>query len=191
MLDTIPVMLFVDQISAPPVPVHVIVDHVPVVAGLPIWVTTLISAGIGAVFGIVSGSLMEIFKPAIQHFFLKRRIRPQLKSELELNLEKVKVIVGDKAQPSDEIIMAHTFYLTRVIDQSRFRYYLDEEPLAIYDIDGGKHLQNFYDTFRSEIPELKELVHTGEVKAASLWGCTLNAVAFGELFLESQKAAVD
>jgi hypothetical protein len=181
----------VDQISAPPVPVHVIVDHVPVIAGLPIWATTLISAGIGALFGIVSGLLMEIIKPAVQHFFLKRRIRPQLMAEIDLHLEKVKVIVGDKAQPSEEIIMAHTFYLTRVIDQSRFRYYLEEEPLAVYDIDGGKHLQNFYDTFQNEIPELKALVNTGEVKAASLWSVCLNAVTFGEMFLDRQKAAVD
>jgi hypothetical protein len=179
------------MIFLPPGPVHVIVDQVPVVQGHSIWFTTTVSAVVGAAFAVLTNSLMEIVKPAMQRFFLKRRMRPQLVSEFKGNFRRVKVIVGDRTQPPDDEILAHAAYFTITIDKSKFQHYLERETIALYEVDSRKQLQTFYDCLTIQVPHLRELAKAGEVATSSVWSVILNAATFGEMFLDSEKESRD
>jgi hypothetical protein len=147
------------MIFLPPVPVHVIVDHVPATPGLPIWATTLISAGIGAVFGILSGTLMEFLKPMSAKFLLMRKMKPQLMAELRKNMKSIAHLNERKSfdlpRAKKGILMEYEYFIG-LIDDSRFSYYLEKEPLAVYEFDTQKQLQSFYRICKTQIPEMIE-----------------------------------
>jgi hypothetical protein len=171
----------------PDSPFHVIVDHVPTTPGLPIWITTLISAGIGAVFGVVSGSVMEVLKPLISRRVAKGQVKPQLIEELNRNLEKIGDIDKWDQTKAENSIIAFANYLTRVIDQSKYSHYRVEEPLVIFDLDRDKWLASFYATVTNNLPVLLNRQMPEEAKNRIIWGTLVSIKIMGEKFLDLQK----
>jgi hypothetical protein len=170
-----------------PAPVHVIVDHIPTAPGLPIWVTTLISAGIGAVFGILSGSVMEVLKPLISRRVVAAQVKPQLIEELKRNLEKIGDVDRWDQSKADKSIIAFANYLTRIIDQSKYSHYIVEEPLVIFDLDRDKWLASFYATVANGLPVQLNRQMPDEAKNRIIWGTLVSAKIMGEKFLDLQK----
>jgi hypothetical protein len=69
-------MLYLLQAALPPI--HVTVQQPP---GLPEWAKAAISAGIGALFGIISSMAMEFVKPWIGSLTLRLRVKRQVQKE--------------------------------------------------------------------------------------------------------------
>jgi hypothetical protein len=170
----------------PPEPVHVIVDHIASTPGLPIWATTLISAGIGAVFGVLSGSVMEIVKPLISRRVVKGQVKPQLIQELESNLIKIGDVDKWEQSKADASIITFANYLTNIIDQSKYNHYLAKESLAVFDLDRDKWLGSFYATVTNNLPVLLNRP-IPEAKNRIIWGTLVSLKIMGEKFLDLQK----
>jgi hypothetical protein len=58
--------------------------------GMPEWVKIVISAAVGALFGIAGSVVMEFVKPKILNADLKRTVAFQLSWELDTNMRKIK-----------------------------------------------------------------------------------------------------
>src|ERR1035438_2966710 len=71
-------------------PINVTVQ--PPAGGMSEWEKTLISAGVGALFGILSSIAMEYVKPAIAKRSLKKTIEGHLGAEMSLNLGLVEAL---------------------------------------------------------------------------------------------------
>ena len=78
-------MLLLLQAALPPIYVTV---QQPA-GGMPEWAKTLISAGIGALFGIISSLAMEYIKPAVLHRKQERIVKEQLAAEVSDNLSSI------------------------------------------------------------------------------------------------------
>jgi hypothetical protein len=182
-------MIFIPQISAPPMPVHVIVDRIPETQGLPIWLTTLISASIGTVFGILSGSLMEVLKPRIARALLTPTMKGQLIAELKRNLADIERIKTMDKGPGNVANIGLASELIKVIDQSRYRYYLEMEPLAVYEFDINNLLGLFYETFRTDFPQLLSKNSFGLDDVREIWTKIQTSDKFGQQALEELESA--
>jgi hypothetical protein len=171
----------------PAAPVHVIVDQIPTARSLPIWVTTLISAGIGAVFGVLSGSVMEILKPSISRRVARRVVKPQLVEEVKRNLEILGPIDKWDQNKAENSIIDFANYLIKIINRSKYTLFLDREPLAVYDLDRDKWLTAFYGTVTNNLPVLLNRQLPDEPKSRIIWGTLVSMKIMGEKFLDLQK----
>src|SRR5215471_6831603 len=74
-------------------PIYVTVQQPPVPPGLPEWVKLLISAGVGALFGISTNIAMEFIKPAIAKRLMRKTVQRQvLFGEFKENLNKIDAV---------------------------------------------------------------------------------------------------
>jgi hypothetical protein len=121
-------------------------------SGLPEWVKLLISAGLGAVFGIVSSTAMEFLKPEIGGWIDRRSARKQLLAEIKQNIE---AIDGFHQFLATEIGDAHgerlkaAFYVVRHImgsvQTNRFDFFLSERKDVLYRLKFYSDLDEMYD----------------------------------------------
>lgn len=173
-------------LAQPTGPIHVIVDHIPIPPGLPVWETALLSAGIGALFGILTGTLMEIVKPMLARFLLMRKMGPQLIAELRQNLKGI--IDAKRAESdsqSDEEIVVLAEYLINSVDLSRFAYYLENQPLSVYEFDEDKFLQRFNNIYKSDLPDYVSMRKAGEISAIVISRSIEESAVLGLGFLSS------
>jgi hypothetical protein len=182
-------MIFVPQISPEPTTLHVIVNNLPSASGPSIWVTTLVSA----VVGMLSGSLMEMIKPYLGRAVIKSKMTPQLIDELRQNLRILETIEGvtyeSSSDPHD--VDRFTYYLAQISD-ARFRYYLANQTLAVYEADRTKSLQKFYELATKDIPGIIEKATDTEKEEDERWVYLLlqDMVGNGKRFLALKRPAM-
>ena len=156
-------MLFLLQAAAAHLPnsapVYVTVQQPS--GGMPEWVRILISAGVGALFGILSSLVGEYVKPAIAKHQLKKTVSTQLGAELMENLSAIesarRVLTGedfDRMEPKARADFALRIALT--IKGDRFDYYFIQQKALVYQIDEDRSLAGFYLGFKEVLPAIEE-----------------------------------
>jgi hypothetical protein len=128
-------------------PINVIVQQAP---GMPEWVKILISAGVGALFGIVGSLMTEFLKTHFAKRALKKVLTEQLVSELSENLDYAETCCetlmtsasGSTETRNDAIARASG--TAKYINNDRYKHYFIGEKLLVYKIDPDKSLADFY-----------------------------------------------
>jgi hypothetical protein len=189
--NTIEGMIFVPDITGAPDPVHVIVDQIAAAPGPTVWQTTLISAGVGAVLGMITGTMMEIVKPRVARFLLKREIKPLLIAEIQGNMRWAESLDRLDCASDPKGGLEEAERLLDLIDDQRFAHYLEMDSLAIYELDKEKSLQTFYKDAKTVLPlHIKWALRTGGEDlegTAILISASLSLLKFyAEKFLKSQ-----
>ena len=99
-------MLLLLQAVAQLPPINVTVQSPP---GMAEWEKTLLAAGTGALFGILSSIAMEYVKPWIASRSSKNTVKTELAEELIENLDRLRSVVSicnDAAEKDDRAKMA-------------------------------------------------------------------------------------
>jgi len=73
-------------------PINITVQQPPAAPGMSEWEKTLISAGVGAPFGILSILLMEYLKPYIAKRLTMKTVGDRLAAELFQNLSAIEAL---------------------------------------------------------------------------------------------------
>jgi hypothetical protein len=119
-------------------------------------------------------------------------MKPQLIAELHQNMNDVLAVVRARgADQTDERMVADAEYLMSRVDHSRFGYYLEKEPLAVYDFDEDKRLQHSYRTFKTVIPDFVSMRRQGNISAAPISETIDDALTYGAAFLVSHNLRVE
>jgi hypothetical protein len=142
--------MFIPQIT-PIQPINVIVQQ-PI--GWPVWQTTLFSAAIGAILGIAGNVTMEFLKPRIGNFVSRQEVSKQLVIEVTRNLsylEKVRILLR-AANRGEAMNKEHAKYLLSNIWDDRYRHYLADKPILVFEIDRHKQLREFYQMASADLP---------------------------------------
>jgi hypothetical protein len=117
--------------------------------GMPEWVRTLISAGVGALFGILSSTAMEFVKPIL----MKRTVRKQVIAELKRNmkpLQDLESIFQSGSYRERDLTPVYNMWPITVevfldkVSGDRYKYYFEMEKAAFYSLDDQMHLTEFY-----------------------------------------------
>lgn len=141
--------------SAPP---QVFVTVQQPAGGMPEWVKILITAGVGALFGVGSALITENVKTRLAKKRLKKAITEQLTAELEENLDRVEtcaeiMMIANIAGNADhDSTLASVRVNMRYIDKDRYQHYFVGEKMLVYEIDPDKEMADFY----SQIDHAKE-----------------------------------
>jgi hypothetical protein len=119
-------------------------------AGLPEWVKILISAGVGALFGILANVAMEYVKPRIAKRLLKKGICAQVGAELIDNLDKIESCnrllkyAQIKSLPAQKRSVSMVKAIVCEVQRNRFDHCLKEHETVMYEINGHSSLFAFY-----------------------------------------------
>ncbi len=155
--------------------------------GLPDWIKTLITAGVGFLFGITSNVAMEFVKPWIARKVLKRRILGYLAAELNENLAVVDVCLGwlpKDERPADrdrerEGAVKNISNYRDLFTYETYNRYWNEERAIVSEIDDKKILA----AFPHHIDSLKKSLGIGSYSEVE--GALLNLAESGKQFLEA------
>jgi hypothetical protein len=154
-------------------PINVTVQ--PPAGGLPESVKILISASVGAMFGIGSNIAMEFVKPWIAKRLTRRTMADHLGNELVDNQSKVEAadrILTETAgkEPQDREYAQHVCkVIAATIDSDRFDHFFASQKAVLYELDEGRALTTFYQitkTFRTLERGYKETHQTFKMAAA-------------------------
>ena len=124
---------------------NVYVTVLPAADGMPEWVKILISAGVGALFGIVGSTVMEFIKPKISNAALKKAIARQLAFELVTNCHKIDGLSEALAAvptPENFKLCQAVLSTTEKLKWDRYGFYLSEERGCVYEMDPYSLFQN-------------------------------------------------
>ena len=123
---------------------------VPQTTGKSEFLKTIISASVGALFAIIGSVVMEFVKPKIA----RRQIALQLVAEVKRNLDYLKKAEDViKAAPNGEPMnMPHMDYVISNVWDDRFRHYMKEQPIFVYQIDRHKSLEELYQMAKVDLP---------------------------------------
>jgi hypothetical protein len=154
--------------------------------GMPEWVKILISAGVGALFGILSSIAMEYLKPYIAKRFLRKTVSAQVGAELVENLGEVeaayRILEDAKNKSTDARRMANLN--ARMIGSSRkfdrYDHYFAEEKSVLYEIDEQQTLAAFNGALRSQS-------FSGAHDSDELQRFFFMAAALGRLYITQHK----
>jgi hypothetical protein len=156
-------MLFLLQAAAQhlPAPIHVTVDQLPIQPGMSEWRRTLLSAAVGALFGIVASLAMEFIKPWLLNRREKKKIAEHLAAELLYNLAAVesarRVLNGDEFKHVDRPARSDTAWrIASTIKTDRFDYFMATEKRIVYEIDSDSSLVGFYLPMKEIWPTMTE-----------------------------------
>ncbi len=122
--------------------------------GTPEWEKTLISAGIGALFGIISSIAMEYVKP----YLTKRAVAEQVRAEFNRNFDRLEEALGlswEIGKLSGEARQGkwNDFRITTaLIQDDRFQFYYTGQKSLIYKIDPNGDLSRFYALTKRALP---------------------------------------
>jgi hypothetical protein len=133
-------------LAPPETPIHVIVDHVATTSGLPIWATTMISAGVGAVFGMVSGTLMEFFKAWNNHRSEKRTVKLLLTNEIKDNLNRIEELIQIVVRYRDVHKIPDDFEIeltVRALSDDLYSESIEKHRAVVYEIDHDRAIKRF------------------------------------------------
>ena len=126
-------------------------------AGMPEWEKTLISAGIGALFGILSSLAMEFVKPSISRHLVKKNILRHMEEEFRLNygtlleaMQIVKEAEGGTPEVVEDARMALNSIRNTIL-KDRFDYFKTNEKALFYEADEGFRLAKFYVVFEHAV----------------------------------------
>jgi hypothetical protein len=169
--------------NAPPAPpIHVTVQSPP---GLSPWITSAISAGIGAVLAIFTNTLMEFIKPMLADRRDRKSVMKQLTAEFLDNLERIDVgirIFNDekpKHDLNDTLIVARR--IVPDLKYDRYDWNFDKHKAIVYELDDGGLLRNFYGTLK-EMAQASKEDHDGRIKILFTAAST-----FGAMYVESKE----
>ncbi len=103
-----------------------------------------------ALFAVLGSVVMEFTKPKIA----RRQIALQLVAEVKRNLDYLKKIeeVIKAAEGGQRLNMSHAEYLITNIWDDRFRHYMKEQPILVYQIDRHKSLEELYQMAKHDLP---------------------------------------
>lgn len=127
-----------------------------VVWSMPEWVRIVISAAVGAVFGIGGNIAMEFLKPRMAKAALKKMIATQLIHEMKKNLTVVSELSLKLSEPSTtaaHLICASVLQADEHLRWDRYTFYLENERSAIYEMDP----QGSMNTLLKIPPQMDEL----------------------------------
>jgi hypothetical protein len=156
--------------------VHITLQQ-PAPSGMSEWTKTIISAGIGAVFGIGGNIAMEYVRPIIQ----RRAIARQLVNEMLHNYAyavAAKEILDENGKapaiPKNAIVLGARNFLSGV-DPQRFKYFTGNQQSVAFAIRKIESLKDFYtiltmagtrhsnyDTYEATIQDLAFAIETGD-----------------------------
>jgi hypothetical protein len=135
--------------------VHIVLQQPPA-SGMPEWVKILISAGVGALFGILGSVVMEFIKPKISLATLKRSIATQLAFELRTNwslVDDLSVTLTEVPVPENHTLCKNVIDSTDGLQWDRYEFYLSEERGCVYEMDP----YNLFGDLLKMPPEMVEL----------------------------------
>jgi hypothetical protein len=135
--------------------IQVEVTKLPVQPGMSEWAKTLISAGIGAVFAILTTLITEFVKAkqvkASDLKELKDQVIPELRESLD-RVETLRRMVKRAAEGTrDDRTLSLTFgqRILATVSDDRYAHGFEKQKALMYKIDPDKTLQNFYSFVRS------------------------------------------
>ena len=169
--------------------VYVTVQQPP--AGMPEWVKIVISAAVGAVFAIGGSMLMELMKPKIAKVSSRKEVKTQLVIEVKRNLEqlnKASKVMSEAREGKRHDAYGAVYYL-RNIWNDRYLYYLQNQPIYVFELDRLKLLKSFY---QISMVELEQAITQGEVDSdfsgpSSAGELMSHAINIGSNFVGSLK----
>jgi hypothetical protein len=141
---------------APSSPIYVNVQQPP--PGMPEWEKLLISAGVGALLGIISNIAMEYVKPWIAKRLLRRTVADQLAAELADNMNEVdagkNLLEEEVSKPPNEqeTVLTVIRISAGLVKSDRFDYYFAEQKAIVYELDEANLLVTFYKIMKSTLP---------------------------------------
>lgn len=149
-------MLLLFQAAAQQLPpINVTVQ--PPAGGMPEWAKILISAGTGALLGILSSIAMEYVKPWIGKKQLRKTIEAQLGEELMGNLNQIEGALGLlksvdlKNERDSDSALDLAGIIIKDVNRDRYDFYMTTQKPIVYEVDAGKSLSLFYSAIK-ELP---------------------------------------
>jgi len=127
-------------------PIQVTVQQPP---GLPVWVTAVISAAVGAFLGMITGAVMEFAKPAIAKSLVRRLVKTQLLSEFASNMLRIDGVcsVLRNVENKSEAEQKAALYLAREVadvKREKLDFYLENQKEAVFDFAGYEGSHHLY-----------------------------------------------
>jgi hypothetical protein len=132
-------------------------------AGMPEWVKILITAVVGAIFGIVSAPLTELAKTFILRIPTRRRIKAQLVDELIGNLDKVEQATSEilslpkATKPEISRCLGLSEATVHELHTDQFDHYFVAEKAIVYEIDPDRNLAEFYKRIKESSEAVPDL----------------------------------
>jgi hypothetical protein len=121
------------------------------------WEKTLISAGVGALLGILSSIAMEYVRPSISRHLMKKNILKHMEEEFRLNyrtlLEAVQIVKeaeGGTPEVKEDARMALNSIRSTIL-KDRFDYFKTNEKALFYEADEGFRIAKFYVLFEGAV----------------------------------------
>lgn len=146
MLGTIRGMFF-----APAPPVHVIVDQLASSPGLPIWATTLISAGAGAITALAANTTLEVIKPRLKGRRDRASTCSHLANEIMWNMEQTSMAIADLGKMGslayDEKSRAVIPVVNRLIEtfeRKAFDSYRQDRKFLLFSVGESREIDAVY-----------------------------------------------
>ncbi len=157
-------------------PIHITVQQPP---GWPVWVTTLFSAVVGAIFGLIGTLLIEYAKPKIRDQRKQKEIAEQLDAEVRENMRRLIFAWNsfDEIDTNKDLRKQTQFHAAKVslrnISDDRFKDNFQHHKRLVYKIDPAGLLKQFYKA-TSQVLEVIHLDHPSDLslrcKAAMVTG---------------------
>jgi hypothetical protein len=131
--------------------------------GMPEWVKILITAVVGAMFGIVSAPLTELAKTFILRIPMRRKIKTQLVDELIENLDRVEQATSEilslpkQTKPEITRCLGLSQAMVGELHTDQFDHYFATEKFIVYEIDPDRNMAEFYKRIKESsgaVPDL-------------------------------------
>jgi hypothetical protein len=143
-------LLLLQAIATQAQAIKIEVTKLPAQPGMSEWAKTLISAGVGAVFGILSSAITEIIKAKQGRAADLKELKDQIIPELTESLHRVETLYrmtkraneGTKDHRALALYFARNFLAT--VSNDRYALGFEKQKALVYDIDPKKSLQGFY-----------------------------------------------
>ena len=167
-------------------PIHVTVQQPA--GNLPEWLKILITAGTGALLGIISNIAMEYVKPSIGKRLLKKTVAQQLSAELIKNLSAAeagqRVLHSAEKKPKEDREYALTVgrLIVSGIKTDRFDLHFAENKSIVYELDANQSLETFYQLTRHLLTKPAEDQHYESTNQLFFMAATL-----GQAYLQSHR----
>jgi hypothetical protein len=153
-------------------PIYVTVQQPPVPPGLPEWVKLLISAGVGALFGISANIAMEFIKPAIAKRLMRKTVERQvLFGEFKENLNKIDAVsrMAKRAENGSEdnhaACLSYIRSTTSEISTDLLRSCYESQRAILDEMDPARKLGSFY----ARIEQAKEASYKLDFHMANVY----------------------
>jgi hypothetical protein len=146
--DTIHRMLLLfDAIPQTLPPINITVQ--PPAGAIPDWLKTVISAGLGALFGVVTSILMEFVKPLLSKRQLKKEMRVHLIAEADDALQAIEACLRifnavENSERSREVAVTFAGLTLGEGFGEIYDHFFNERKILTYEIDHHMALRGLY-----------------------------------------------